>query len=229
MWDNLTVDGFHFDSAADYANARRESEAIAHIRAKMDIKNPEIALKVYYKLLDRQSFHTVVGICFLKELRDCVTSSNMVDEQELKTIHSPLMSVNEDSTEVGDENALENSAVASEYAEDVEVQMPAANEEIEPGDVIKRLNRDLNEQKLKGTKAENLNSYLHGKIKNLYLVIIAFVAIIAVLFAIAFHNNNLIFVDEEMALQDKYSAWEEDLKAREQEIKQREAELGITE
>ena len=190
MWDNLTVDGFHFDSASDYADARRESEAISHIRAKMDIKNPEIALKVYYKLLDRQSFHTVIGICFLKELRDCVTASNMVDEEELKTIHSPVLVANGNSTEVGDETALENSETASEYAEEVEDKLPASvDPDAEPADVIKQLNRDLNSQKLKGTKAANLNSYLRGKIKNLYLVIGAFIVIILVLFAIAFHNN----------------------------------------
>lgn len=229
MWDNLTVDGFHFDSAADYADARRESEAIAHIRSKMDIKNPEIALKVYYKLLDRQSFHTVIGICFLKELRDCVTASNMVEEQELKTIHSPVMAASEDTTEVGDEEALENSQIASDYSDSVEDEMPkTTDDDSKPGDVIKQLNRDLNDQIKKQTKAANLNAYLRGRIKNMYIVIAAFVVIIAVLFAIAFHNNNLIFVDEEMALQDKYSAWEEDLMAREKEIKLREAELGIT-
>ena len=230
MWDNLTVDGFHFDSAAEYADAKKESETIMHIRAKMNLKNPETALKVYYKLLDRQSFHTVIGICFLKELRDVITSSNMVEAEELKTIHSPVMSTAEDSTEVGDENALENSAVASEYAESAEVDIPeTTDEDQKPGDLIKKLNRNLSEQKSKETKAKNLNLYLRSKIKKLYIAIAALAIVIAILFAIAVHNNNLIFVDEEVALQDKYSAWEEDLKSREETIKLREKELGISE
>ena len=68
MWDNLTVNGFHFDSAAEYAEAKKEFEAIEYICSKMDVNNPETAFKVYYKLLERKNLHTIVGYSFLKEL-----------------------------------------------------------------------------------------------------------------------------------------------------------------
>lgn len=227
MWDNLTVKGFHFNSAKEYADAKKESDTIDYICSKMDIKNPEIALKVYIKLLDRQTMSTVLGICFLKQLRDTVLASNMIDEEELKTIHSPSFAPEEDSTEFGDETALLNSETASEYASSVEAGLPEESDN-KPSDAMKRLNRDLNSSLNKEKEARNMIGYLKSKIKKLWLLIAGLAAIIALLFAIAVHNNNLVFVDEEIALQDKYSAWEEDLSSREAAVKAREKELGIT-
>ena len=227
MWDNLTVKGFHFNNAKEYADAKKEADTIDYICSKMDITNPEIALKVYIKLLDRQTLSTVLGICFLKQLRDTVLASNMIDEEELKTIHSPSFAPESDSTEFGDETALLNSQTASDYAASVDSQLPPEEEgeDGKPSDTIKRLNRDLNDSKNKEKQANNMISILRGKIKKLWLLVIGLVAVIAVLFAIAVHNNNLVFVDEEIALQDKYSAWEEELTAREEAIKAREKAL----
>ena len=227
MWDNLTIKGFHFNSAKEYADAKKESDTIDYICSKMDIKNPEIALKVYIKLLDRQTMSTVLGICFLKQLRDTVLASNMIDEQELKTIHSPSFAPEEDSTEFGDKTALLNSETASEYASSVESELPEESDD-KPSDAMKRLNRDLSNSLNKEKEARNMIGYLKSKIKKLWLLIAGLAAIIALLFAIAVHNNNLVFVDEEIALQDKYSAWEEDLSSREAAVKAREKELGIT-
>jgi hypothetical protein len=227
MWDNLTIKGFHFNSAKEYADAKKESDTIDYICSKMDIRNPEIALKVYIKLLDRQTMSTVLGICFLKQLRDTVLASNMIDEQELKTIHSPSFVPEEDSTEFGDETALLNSETASEYASSVESELPEESDD-KPSDAMKRLNRDLSNSLNKEKEARNMIGYLKSKIKKLWLLIAGLAAIIALLFAIAVHNNNLVFVDEEIALQDKYSAWEEDISSREAAVKAREKELGIT-
>ena len=227
MWDNLTISGFHFDSAAEYADAKREAETIEHICARMDVKNPDIALKVYYKLLDRGSFHTIVGMCFLKSLRDTIVNANIVDEEELKTIHSPLLVKNDNSTEFGDETALEHANVASEYAASVEDQLPPEETEAEDADpdVVKKLNRDLSKVSAKERKATDLVAYLRVKIKKLYMAIIALVIVIGILFAMAVHNNNLTFVNEEMAVQDKYSAWEEQLTEREKAVAEREKAL----
>ena len=230
MWDNLTVKGFHCNSAKEYADAKKESDTIDHICSKMDITNPEIALKVYIKLLERQTLSTVLGICFLKQLRDTVLASNLIDEEELKTIHSPSLAAETDSTEFGDETALINSETASEYASSVESQMPEEEgEDGKPSDAMRRLSRDLNDSKNKEKQAKNMISFLRGKIKKLWLLVIGLIAIIAVLFAIAVHNNNLVFVDEEIALQDKYSAWEEELTAREEAVKAREKALDEAE
>ena len=224
MWDNLTIKGFHFNSAKEYADAKKESETIDYICSRMDINNPEIALKVYIKLLDKQTMNTILGICFLKQLRDTVLASNMIDEEELKTIHSPSFMTEEDSTEFGDETALLNSQSASEYAADVDAGIPE-DEDDKPSDTIRRLTRELNDRANKEKQAKNMVDFLKSKIKKIWLLVFGLIIVIGILFAIAVHNNNLVFVDEEIALQDKYSAWEEELTAREEAVKAREKAL----
>ncbi len=224
MWDNLTIKGFHFNSAKEFADAKKESETIDYICSKMDVTKPEIALKVYIKLLDRQTLNTILGICFLKQLRDTVLSSKMIDEEELKTIHSPSIVTEEDSTEFGDETALINSETASEYASDVDAHIPE-DEDDKPSDTIKRLNREINDHANKEKQAKNMVEYLRSKIKKIWMLVVGLMIVIGILFAIAVHNNNLVFVDEEIALQDKYSAWEEELNAREEALKAKEKAL----
>lgn len=68
MEEKLRIGNFEFTDAAEYAAAKREADAVEYIRAKTDVTNPEIALKVYNKLLERKSFVTVVGTAFLQEL-----------------------------------------------------------------------------------------------------------------------------------------------------------------
>ncbi len=224
MWDNLTIKGFHFNSAKEYADAKKESETIDYICSRMDISNPEIALKVYIKLLDKQTMNTILGICFLKQLRDTVLASNMIDEEELKTIHSPSFMTEEDSTEFGDETALLNSQSASEYAADIDAVIPE-DEDDKPSDTIRRRTRELNDRTNKEKQAKNMVEFLKSKIKKIWLLVFGLIIVIGILFAIAVHNNNLVFVDEEIALQDKYSAWEEELTAREEAVKAREKAL----
>ena len=224
MWDNLTIKGFHFNSAKEYADAKKESETIDYICSRMDISNPEIALKVYIKLLDKQTLNTVLGICFLKQLRDTVIASGMIDEEELKTIHSPSLMPEEDSTEFGDETALLNSQTASEYASDVDTGIPDDDDD-KPSDTIRRLTREVNDRANGEKQAKNMIEYLKSKIKKIWLLVFGLIIVIGILFAIAVHNNNLVFVDEEIALQDKYSAWEEELTAREEAVKAREKAL----
>ena len=222
MWDNLTVKGFHFDSPSEYADARKEAEVIDHICEKMDIYSPEIALKVYTKLLDKKTFHTIVGICFLKKLRDIICENEIIEEAELRTILSPSLTFARNSASVGDETALEHADVASEFAESVDAVIPegtdAQDEKQSDKDGVSKSPRQ------NGKKAENTLA-LQSRIRKLYIVIAVLAAVVALLFGIAIHNNNLTFMDKEMALQDKYSEWEEQLTARERAVTEREKAL----
>ena len=118
MWEGLQVSGFQFDDSMEYALAKKEADIINYIIERMDISDPQVALKVYYKLLERQDFKTVVGFTFLKQLRDFCVQNGVVDEESIKVI-----SIKSDKkgklASYGDENALEIDSAITESAEDL--------------------------------------------------------------------------------------------------------------
>lgn len=67
--DRLLLDGYEFESRAVYAQAQKEVERIAYIRANTDMKNPKELRKLYDSLTEQRSFRTPVGIGFLRELQ----------------------------------------------------------------------------------------------------------------------------------------------------------------
>lgn len=220
MWNNLSIDGFSFETSAEYAEAKHEYDTISYICSKMDINNPQVALKIYYKLLERQNLHTIVGLTFLKKLRDIAVESGAADPDELRTIHSPQLSENTSGvSETGDESALENDNEASEMSVDVPSEIEERQDEM---DEVRKLNRDLGKLREKEKKLKTVSEYYRNKVKKQYIIIAALIIIIAGLFGLAIYNNNLTFADEEIVLQDKYSAWAEELKAKEAELNERE-------
>lgn len=226
MWDNMTVGGFHFNSAAEYADAKHEEETIRTIESRMDVNNPEIALKVYFKLLERQTLHTIVGLTFLKKLYDCALKSGIIEESELKAINAPTLTEVDLPTQTGDETALENDTNATEFSSDVENSIPQESEgEEKPGDEIRRLNRIINSSRENEKKSKTIADYYRKKVKKLTIIIVALVVIVISLFIIAVRNKNLTFTTEEIAVQDKYAAWEEELTERENALKARENAL----
>lgn len=223
MWDNMTVGGFHFNSAGEYADAKHEEDTIECIVSRMDINNPEIALKVYFKLLERQTMHTIVGLSFLKTLYDRIVAAGIIDEAELKAINAPVLVESPAQTQTGDETALENDTNANEFSADVNDSIPEDSaEDDKPGDKIRQLNRDINSSRDREKKLKTVADYYRIKTKRMTVVIIALCVVVAALFVTAVYNKNLVFTSEEIAVQDKYSAWEEELTAREAALKARE-------
>lgn len=225
MWDNLSIGGFHFSSAAEYADAKHENDTIAYISSKMDLSNPEIALKTYYKLLERQTFHTVIGLSFLSGLRGHILESGLISEEELKTIPAPILTETESTVQVGDEQDLEKEA---EYSDD------EANEEAEDSELSEddkeaytKLRRDIGQYKDLEKKARNIADYNRGIVKRLKIIIAGLAALIILLFVLALYNKNITFTNEEIAVQDKYSAWAEELTERERIVEEKEKALEL--
>lgn len=225
MWDNMNVKGFQFDTAAEYAEAKHEAEAIEYICSKMDVNDPQIALKVYYKLLERKNLHTVFGVIFLKELRDRIINAGLAEDSDLKYIHAPSFESDLfNANETGDETALENDSLISEASEDVEDKLKGP--ELDKSDEVKKLNRDLSIYRDNEKKIKSVAEHYRKITKTCYVVIIALIVVIVCFFGIAYYNNNLSFKDKEIEVQDKYSAWAEELQQREYELDLREAELN---
>lgn len=221
MWDNLSIGGFHFSSAAEYADAKHESDTINYIASKMDLTKPEIALKAYYKLLERNTFHTVIGLSFLSQLRNEIMAAQIISEEELKTIPAPVL-FEVPTPNQGEEQDLENEAqIAGDDAENEEEEELTEADK----DTFSKLKRDAGLYRDMEKKARNIADYNRYLVKKLKIVIAGLVAVIIILFVVAIYNKNVTFTNEEIAVQDRYAAWEEELSERERAVEQKEKAL----
>jgi hypothetical protein len=64
------VDGYEFESETEAREAQREESYIMTMKSKLNFRNSSDMLKVYQRLVDKQVFHTPVGIQFLSEFRE---------------------------------------------------------------------------------------------------------------------------------------------------------------
>lgn len=80
------LNGFSFNSKDAFLQAKKEDEAIDYLKKNSDLTNGKHALKVYNKLIDKDTFHTMVGYFFLEELRRIIIINNVAEKSELKNI-----------------------------------------------------------------------------------------------------------------------------------------------
>ncbi|MBR4344812.1 MAG: hypothetical protein IKP88_19265 [Lachnospiraceae bacterium] len=224
----MKVAGFQFDDSMEYALAKKESDIINYIVERMNISDPQVALKVYYKLLDRNDFKTVVGLTFLKQLRDFCVQSGVVDENQIKFI-AVLSDTNKKGrlSSFGDETSLEIDSAISESASDMNVKFERLDKNIDDefAETEKALKRDIQNHINNEKKFKNVAEYYRGKVKKCYYAIAILAIVIIVLFIMALTGGNLPFSDTEKTIQDKYASWAEELSEREEALKVKESEL----
>ncbi len=73
------VDGIFFSSRKEYERALKDKENIEYISAKMDLTNPRTVMKLYNRLIKKNTLTTAVGFVFLKQLYDVIALSADVD------------------------------------------------------------------------------------------------------------------------------------------------------
>lgn len=86
MQENYKLDGFQFDTKEEYETAKGEKEIVNYIRMKIDFSNASAVVKIYQKLIEKQSLHTMIGLSFLKELRDKIVLSDIMEEKNVQCI-----------------------------------------------------------------------------------------------------------------------------------------------
>jgi hypothetical protein len=226
MWEGLTVGGFQFDDSMEYALAKKEADIINYIVERMDVSNPQIALKVYYKLLERQDLKTVVGMTFLKQLRDFCVQSGVVDDESVKLIVVKSEKKGKISS-FGDENALEIDSAISESSEDLNERFDKLDTKItnEFSETERGLKRDIQNHISQENRFKSVAEHYRGKVKQCYCVIAGLVVVIIVLFIMAVVSGNTPFSNTEEDIQNKYAAWAEELSERETALKLREKAL----
>lgn len=79
--------GYHFEDFEEYREAKREAESIEYIRAKTNFNDLSIITKLYHRLIDKQTFHTIVGYEFLKELQNKILEGGISTLDSLPGIH----------------------------------------------------------------------------------------------------------------------------------------------
>lgn len=86
---NLVVDGFKFPSYKEAQTALKEKENVEAIKTRLDMGNPESIYQIYEKLIQREMFKTIIGYSFLLELRHCLVTEYMYNEEDLSVIELP--------------------------------------------------------------------------------------------------------------------------------------------
>jgi len=89
MEHKFTFQGHTFDDEKQWIAAKKEAEAIEYLRSKTDFGNMNNLRKLYDRILDRDMMETVVGIEFLKEIRETLIGSGMFTEDQIRPV--PLL------------------------------------------------------------------------------------------------------------------------------------------
>ena len=89
MDKKFTFQGHTFDDEKQLIAAKKEAEAVEYLRSKTDFSNMTNLMKLYDRILDRNMMETVVGIEFLKEIRNDLIGSGMFKEDQVRPV--PLL------------------------------------------------------------------------------------------------------------------------------------------
>ncbi len=89
MADKFTFQGHTFDDEKQLIAAKKEAEAVEYLRGKADFGNMHNLLNLYNRILDRNMMETVIGIEFLREIREKLMSSGMFKEEQVRPVPLP--------------------------------------------------------------------------------------------------------------------------------------------
>lgn len=79
--ERFVVNGYSFETKAEWEEVKREEESIRYIRAKTELSDTEKAYKVYCGLAEKKTFITPVGLAFLVELREGLLRAGKSEEE----------------------------------------------------------------------------------------------------------------------------------------------------
>ena len=86
MDNKFTFQGHTFDDEKELIAAKKEAEAIEYLRSKTDFGNLNNLLKLYDRILDKDMMETVIGLDFLKEIRDTLVESGLFKEEQIRPV-----------------------------------------------------------------------------------------------------------------------------------------------
>ena len=84
--ETMVVEAYQFASVKEYDKARKEQEVIAYIRANNELSDLRAVIKLYKALVEKNTFHTIVGYTFLDELRQQILTGCDISKEQLPYI-----------------------------------------------------------------------------------------------------------------------------------------------
>lgn len=184
----INVDGFLFEDEEMAKLARKEEEGIRFIKERTALDNPEVALKLYKKLLQQEIFVTPVGVRFLTELQNIALSSTYIPRDEIPPI--PVS--------------------APEGVKGAET--PSSGEKVmqKPVEVVKKSSKKAD--------AKPGGNYKKPFYVALFFAIIFGVSVLGMFAINAISGNNINIINYREQLLDEYSGWEQELKTEEERL-----------
>ncbi len=185
------LDGYLFENNQELIKAKKEKEVIEQMKKTMDWNNPSTAYKLYQKILDKNSFTTIIGFQFLQQLRSVIIQSGLKKQEDLL----PIKLSQAETTNKEQKNNFQGKTVKKTSSAMSTLQ----------DDQIKKY-RQIAEKYQTTNKTKN--------------IIIAFLIVIIVgMLTVSQLTPYSIFTDYEEKIINKYEAWEKELEEREEALK----------
>lgn len=83
---DLTVEGYSFLSKEEAQIAKDELHAIKYVSSKVDSKDARQVYVLYNSILDKEMFHTPIGLEYLKKLQDFLYKSKEIPDNKIRAI-----------------------------------------------------------------------------------------------------------------------------------------------
>lgn len=80
------IHGFLFETEREADIAKKEIEGIQYVKSKVDLKDPDMVLQLYCKVIDQGLFQTPVGISFLKEMQEYLEAEPFIRTKDIPPI-----------------------------------------------------------------------------------------------------------------------------------------------
>ena len=80
------LEGFEFESEQDYKLAKKELEGIIYMKEQTKMDDPDVVLRLYRGLIEKQVFESVVGYAFLYSLREYLETIPYIKSEDLPPI-----------------------------------------------------------------------------------------------------------------------------------------------
>lgn len=198
--EEYIVNGIKFSDREQAEEAKKEWEGIQYIKNKNDLSNPELLLKLYNKLVERNLFHTIIGEQFIEELEKSLLSNSKINPAEVKKRPEKL---NQQETE---KKKKETELKSKDENKNVQIQ-------------------NVDSKKINKTNKKE-NSYKYKFYNSLILNIVFLLAIIAIIYiTVTSRQENSAHYNTQWI--NEHVAWEQELKERESIVTEKEKELGI--
>lgn len=100
-----TLEGFQFSTEEEFKIAKEDYDAIQFFKDKLDMSDLPAVYKLYKRLIERNTFQTMVGYSFLRDLQNILIEDNYKTLDNLEKIHIKIM---QNSTEKVEEISIEH-------------------------------------------------------------------------------------------------------------------------